>query len=174
MLTVYAKDPMTHRGQSYEIKVKRLRGSETEVRNLRIDGATLNPAFDPKVRKYTAALALGSELATLLYVVRDNGQQLSCEASAQQAASSDGSDESGGIQRRLDGLLGGPTNACSIGGTCGTGEVQYREHHQSFLIDVGMTRRLTLTVQSSDPEQRKRGSYVVVVTRQGCTIPKPL
>merc|ERR1712072_1004637 len=73
-----------------------------------------------------------------------------------------------------DGSLGGPTNACSIGGTCGTGEVQYREHHQSFLIDVGMTRRLTLTVQSSDPEQRKRGSYVVVVTRQGCTIPKPL
>merc|ERR1719409_2013707 len=65
----------------------------------------------------------------------------------------------GGVQRRLAAV---------------TGEVQYRENHQSFPIDVGFTRRLTLTVQSTDPEVRERGAYIVDVIRPGCTTSRPL
>merc|ERR1719478_978084 len=91
----------------------------------------------------------------MAYVLADNGQQVHCEAQAQQSASASagGSD----AERRL----------------APTGEVQFLERHQSFPIDVGFTRRVTLTVQSTDPEIRERGAYVVDVMRPGCTPAAP-
>merc|ERR1712054_325335 len=85
------------------------------------------------------------------------GQKVHCEAASQRPVSTTVNAD-GGSSRRL----------------AVTGEVQYQQHRQSFPIDVGFKRRLTLMVQSTDPEIRERGSYVVDVIRPGCTSARPL
>jgi hypothetical protein len=156
-LTIFAKDPKTDTRQAYEIQVKRMQGSETLLRSLRVGGASLSPEFNPNVDRYTATLALGYDIATLAYTLADNGQMVHCAATAQQPLADIPSDGSSSSRRLL-----------------ATGEVQFRENHQSFPIDVGFKRQLTITIQSTDPQVRARGSYVISVVRQGCTPTRPL
>lgn len=54
-----------------------------------------------------------------------------------------------------------------------TGEVQYKESYETFLIDVGFTRQLTLTVQCADPTQANIGTYSLTVVRPGCPAGAP-
>lgn len=54
-----------------------------------------------------------------------------------------------------------------------TGEVQYKESYETFLVDVGFTRQLMLTVQCADPTQANIGTYALTVVRPGCPAGAP-
>eukprot|EP00928_Gymnodinium_smaydae_P051874 TRINITY_DN3553_c0_g2_i1.p1 TRINITY_DN3553_c0_g2~~TRINITY_DN3553_c0_g2_i1.p1 ORF type:complete len:517 (+),score=106.10 TRINITY_DN3553_c0_g2_i1:127-1551(+) len=50
-----------------------------------------------------------------------------------------------------------------------SGEVQFREAETTFMVDVGFTRVITLTVQCADATQANIGSYVLRLSRPGCS-----
>jgi len=55
----------------------------------------------------------------------------------------------------------------------GSGEVQFREAHVDFLLDVGFMRTIELTVQCADPTQASIGTYKLHVSRPGCIPERP-
>mmetsp|Transcript_59923 Transcript_59923/g.104823 ORF Transcript_59923/g.104823 Transcript_59923/m.104823 type:complete len:418 (+) Transcript_59923:65-1318(+) len=158
-LSIFARDPHTEDRQQYQIKVRRLEGAETEVNSLRIPGAELKPAFSPEIRDYKAFLELKHDMATLSYVVQDNGQLILCTAEEQHLPG----DQAAG--RRLQGAGSSSTQT--------VGEVQYREHHQAFPIDVSHIRRVTLTIESADPMQARKSRYTITILRAGCPEQRP-
>jgi len=83
-LTISAKDPKTNRREKYFFEVSRLQGSETEVQSLHIDGAELEPPFDPMVRSYTAKLPVDHDFLSVRYILRDARQSVRCVADPQE------------------------------------------------------------------------------------------
>lgn len=158
-LSIFARDPHTDDRQQYQIKVRRLEGAETELNSLRIRGAELKPAFSPAIRDYKAFLELTHDMATLSYVVQDNGQLILCTAEEQHARSDQA------VSRRLQGS--GQSSAWTAG------ELQYREHQQAFPIDIGHIRRVTLTIKSADPMQARKSRYTITILRAGCLEQRP-
>lgn len=190
-LNLFAKNPATDQRQSYVLRVGRLRGSETQIQVLRIDGAILFPPFNPDIVSYTAALALSSDMIRITYVTRDADQRVHCEASPQQTGSQVNntqpflsqippSSTTGRVTMQLQPMTQtSTTGAPSAAGDAGrrlqmSGEVQYLERHKAFPVDVGFTRTLALTIQSADDMQAQLGTYTVAVTRAQCNMAKPL
>lgn len=191
-LNLFAKDPATDERQSYVIRVSRLRGSETQIQVLRVDGAVLSPPFNPTIVSYTAALALSTETIRVTYVTRDADQRVHCEASPQQTAGSQANSTQPLLQpsqpttntARATLMLQpttqtSTTGAPSAAGDAGrrlqmSGEAQYLERHKAFPVDVGFARTLSLTIQSADDMQAQLGTYTVAVTRAQCNMAKPL
>jgi len=157
---LWARNLHGQKRQKYEVTIKRLGGSETEVQSLRINGAILTPAFTPQVRKYKADLAIGYDLIKLDYELRDSGQKVRCRSAEQELV------PASAVSQRL--LATAPGRSLKR-----VGEVQYYERYQAFPIDAGYRRTVTLTIESADPMQADVGTYIVEVTRQGCTAAKP-
>eukprot|EP00434_Breviolum_minutum_P030437 symbB.v1.2.026916.t1/scaffold2727.1/size72105/3 len=149
---ICARDPRTGKEQWYRISVSKLSGGETEVLGLHVKGAELVPPFDPSVRSYKAHMDVSHEFIQVAYVMLDNGQKVSWQASPEEAAVLPG-DNRTAVPRR-------------------TGEDQHMLRHEIFPVDVGYGRKLTLTVESADPMQAARGLYFVEVTRGGCLDPQ--
>jgi len=168
-LTVYAKDPETEERQAYVFTVTRMIGTETTVQALRIAGATLIPEFTPEVRAYAVDLGLGYETIKITYKLMDVGQKLRMTASQQVSAGTSLDLASTTVDLTPSGGFGAETRRL-----LSTGETQYLERSQSFLIDVGSSRRVTLTLESTDPMQALRGVYTLDVTRAPCTDARPL
>lgn len=54
-----------------------------------------------------------------------------------------------------------------------SGEVQYRGASDVFMLDIGFTRTVQLTVQCADATQANIGAYRLDVSRPGCTHDRP-
>lgn len=54
-----------------------------------------------------------------------------------------------------------------------SGEVQFRDAYESFMVDVGFTRTIELTVQCADATQANIGAYNLKVHRPGCSPENP-
>merc|ERR1719421_692027 len=157
--TVFAKSNQSGKVQAYILKVTRLLGSETELRNLFIDGATLSPPFDKTIRTYNAVLDAGRDVAKVNYIQRDNGQRVQASASDQTNGSSWATGASGGAAPLR--LLGR------------SGELQYNLHYKEFIVDVGFMRKITLVIESADPTQANIDRYEIQLNRTGCSVAKP-
>lgn len=53
------------------------------------------------------------------------------------------------------------------------GEAQFRTATLDFLLDVGFSRSVELTVQCADPTQASIGTYTLHITRPGCEAERP-
>jgi hypothetical protein len=199
---LYAKSPETQQTQAYVINTRRLLGSETDLDLLRVEGSTMSPVFDPTITNYEVKLNLAYDEARITYRLRDNEQRIrgsstetpkswattttttaavenvtgnaTAKNSSKEDDKSNGNDEGGnGDGRRLA--------AASIGNEIlwqrrleeEVGEVQHAEETLSFMVDVGFTRKITLTVQCADAAQGNIGAYRLTVTRPSCTQEKP-
>jgi len=54
-----------------------------------------------------------------------------------------------------------------------SGEAQYRDAYQSFMLDVGFSRKIVVAVQCADATQANIGAYTLVVHRPGCSPERP-
>jgi len=54
-----------------------------------------------------------------------------------------------------------------------SGEAQYRDAYQSFMLDVGFTRKIVVAVQCADATQANIGAYTLEVHRPGCSPERP-
>mmetsp|Transcript_6115 Transcript_6115/g.11024 ORF Transcript_6115/g.11024 Transcript_6115/m.11024 type:complete len:484 (+) Transcript_6115:140-1591(+) len=54
-----------------------------------------------------------------------------------------------------------------------SGEVQFRDAYESFMVDIGFTRTIELTVQCADATQANIGAYKLKVHRPGCSPESP-
>lgn len=163
-LTVYAKGQDSY--QAYTVRITRLRGSETDLQDMRIEGATLNPGFYPSVRSYEASLDLDQDFIRLVYVLRDNGQKVRCRASPQVVVPVPSAPEPTPL----------PPGELPIGGArrlLDVGEVQRWERYQSFPVDVNSRRSVLINIESANPMQADISDYTLVVTRASCNIAKP-
>lgn len=167
-IEIFAKSPNSSAKQPYAITVSRLQGTETELQELRITGAKLEPAFNGQLRSYHAKLALSEDYIALHYVLLDTGQKIHFSAepqvssrsgsNASQSAESSGSAE----QRRLNKV------------PLATGEAQYLERAKLFPVDHGHSRQVTITLKSSDSMNEREGTYLIDVEREGCNSSKPV
>jgi hypothetical protein len=71
----------------------------------------------------------------------------------------------GTIERRLGATIKEPLRT--------SGEAQFRDAFESFMLDVGFKRKIILDVQSADATQANIGSYTLIVHRPGCTPERP-
>jgi hypothetical protein len=70
-----------------------------------------------------------------------------------------------GVQRRLGATVKEPLRT--------SGEAQYRDAYQSFMLDVGFQRKIVVAVQCADATQANIGAYTLVVHRPGCSPERP-
>ncbi|CAE7365192.1 unnamed protein product [Symbiodinium natans] len=54
-----------------------------------------------------------------------------------------------------------------------SGEVQYKDAVANFMLDVGFTRNITITIQCADPTQASIGTYTLKIMRGNCPAEKP-
>mmetsp|Transcript_76209 Transcript_76209/g.150728 ORF Transcript_76209/g.150728 Transcript_76209/m.150728 type:complete len:415 (-) Transcript_76209:3-1247(-) len=160
---------------SYTVEVKRLDGSQTELKALRVEDGVLQPPFWPGVRKYQVVLNMQQDLIRLMYVLVDSQQKIRCTAGPQELPKSAEAHSSDGNNHQSvppgDSLM--VSSRGSERAFTGTGEVQRMEHQQIFPIDVGHRRTLTITVETANPVLANVGVYVVEVTRADCDLAKP-
>lgn len=159
------RDPPSGKEQWYRISVTKLAGSETEVLGLQLRGGELHPSFEPAVRSYTAHMDVAYEFIQVSYVVLDNGQRLRWKATPEVPEATVGGHDRDGPNED-DG--GNTTEERRL-----TGEKQHFLRHEVFPIDVGYTRKVTLSIQSADPMQAARGVYFLEVTRGHCPPRQP-
>jgi len=164
-ITIFAKAQNSTVTQAYAIRVKRLDGTETELKTLRILGAQLSPEFNGGLREYTTTMVVAREFVNVAYVLLDAGQKVHITAAAQTGSG-------GNVSRRLQ-MLGEQLQAGAQTARV-TGEVQDFERTQLFPIDQGHSRRLTVSIESADPMSPRDGTYTVTVLREGCTAARPL
>mmetsp|Transcript_158859 Transcript_158859/g.505825 ORF Transcript_158859/g.505825 Transcript_158859/m.505825 type:complete len:366 (+) Transcript_158859:167-1264(+) len=131
-ITIFAKAQNSTVTQAYAIRVKRLDGTETELKTLRILGAQLSPEFNGGLREYTATMVVALEFVNVAYVLLDAGQKVHITAAAQTGSG-------GNVSRRLQ-MLGEQLQAGAQTARV-TGEVQDFERTQLFPIDQGHSRR---------------------------------
>lgn len=193
-LTVYARSEETQETQAYVVTVSRLLGSETDLSLFRVEGGTMSPVFDPTVRSYEVKLGLGYDEIRVVYRLRDNEQRIRGTAEEEVpeggwATTAPPEPRGGGNGTRANG-----TNASLAGGDRARarrladglvevarprrlddlpGEVQHSEESVSFMLDVGFSRPVTLTVQCADATQANIGAYSLLVRRPSCTPEKP-
>lgn len=91
---------------------------------------------------------------------RGGSNSTSSQSNATHHGSADGDNDA----RRLEGAE--PRERSS-------GEVQYRDASEVFMLDIGFTRTLQLTVQCADATQANIGAYRLDVSRPGCTHDRP-
>lgn len=177
---LYSIHPDTEEQQVYVITATRLLGSETEIQALRVDGGELSPVFDPTIRSYTVNLALSNDEAIVHYKLRDNEQRTRSSAKTEHPTALQHS-------RRANTSIAANTNDTADGVTTlsrrllnpeetrqrTSGEVQYRDASDVFMVDVGFTRTLELTVQCADATQANIGIYRLEVIRPGCVHERP-
>lgn len=70
-----------------------------------------------------------------------------------------------GMERRLGATVKEPLRT--------SGEAQYRDAYQSFMLDVGFQRKIVVAVQCADATQANIGAYTLVVHRPGCSPERP-
>lgn len=70
-----------------------------------------------------------------------------------------------GVQRRLGATVKEPLRT--------SGEAQYRDAYQSFMVDVGFSRKVVMAVQCADATQANIGAYTLSVHRPGCSPERP-
>eukprot|EP00927_Polykrikos_kofoidii_P066763 TRINITY_DN62328_c0_g1_i1.p1 TRINITY_DN62328_c0_g1~~TRINITY_DN62328_c0_g1_i1.p1 ORF type:complete len:455 (+),score=59.47 TRINITY_DN62328_c0_g1_i1:307-1671(+) len=189
-LRLYARDQETQERQPYDVTLNRLLGSETDLQLLRVEKGAISPVFDPAVRSYTVRLDISSDEARIVYKLRDNEQRIrsattregptdaSSAARLLQALEAEGvprlvEDETSSRDLVIsDGAAeAGPPRR--LGSEATTGEVQFREDHALFMLDVGFSRVITLTVQCADATQANIGTYEIAVSRPRCKPEKP-
>lgn len=161
-VTIFAKKENDQMQQPYVIKVTRLTGTETELQNITIAGATVVPDFSEDLRSYRSQLSIGEDFISVHYTKKDTGQTVKITADPQVTVNQSSTTASASGARRLDGLV------------LATGEAQYVDEHQFFPIDHAHSRQLSLTVASADSTNQKEATYSVVVTRAGCPVVKPV
>jgi len=193
-LTVYARSPDTDERKAYVVRVRRLLGSETDLRSLRVEGAEFQTPFDPTSPEYTVRLGVGVDVMRILYVLRDGDQHVRFSTGVE-TPTEPGDDKkpapaptpapnatnaSANASRRLDtslALVGAQDSDWvqprRLDASAGTGEFQFFEQAARFLLDDGFGRRVTITVQSADPTQATIGTYVLNVRRPACPPDRP-
>lgn len=159
-LRIYARSAETQEIQAYLITVWRLLGSETDLSLLRVEGGTMSPIFDPLVRSYEVKLGLDFDEIMLVYRLRDSEQRM-------HGAAEEEVPMSGFTTTPLPDTQAAPRKLES------PGEVQHSEESLNFMLDVGFTRPITLTVQCADATQANIGAYRLVVHRAVCSRESP-
>eukprot|EP00811_Abedinium_folium_P029344 NODE_4611_length_1869_cov_8.020666.p1 GENE.NODE_4611_length_1869_cov_8.020666~~NODE_4611_length_1869_cov_8.020666.p1 ORF type:complete len:534 (+),score=137.84 NODE_4611_length_1869_cov_8.020666:79-1680(+) len=199
-LKVASLSTETGEGKQYELEVMRLLGSETELQVLTIEGSVLTPSFSPSVRTYIALLDLSFDEVHIIYRLRDNEQRIRSSAleerpttlkelqhdlpqtsvnasdaandvaAAVAAAFGSTAGDAGGNKAPapVPRLLRSPSTLRSI-----SGEAQFQDAYESFMVDSGFTRVVELTVQCADPTQANIGTYRLVVLRPRCPADRP-
>eukprot|EP00913_Durusdinium_trenchii_P026321 g24698.t2 len=187
------RDPPSGKEQWYRISVTKLAGSETEVLGLQLRGGELHPSFEPAVRSYTAHMDVAYEFIQVSYVVLDNGQRLRWKATPEVPEATVGGHDRDGPNEDDGGNTTeerpSPKQLCCLNELVRspkerrlTGEKQHFLRHEVFPIDVGYTRKVTLSIQSADPMQdgspvqsrrAARGVYFLEVTRGHCPPRQP-
>jgi len=69
------------------------------------------------------------------------------------------------VERRLGATVKEPLRT--------SGEAQYRDAYESFMLDVGFSREITMNVQCADATQANIGAYKLFVLRPGCSPSQP-
>lgn len=201
-VTLYSKNPETGAKRAYTVTATRLLGSETELQFLTVVGGELSPIFIPTDRTYHVHLALPYDVARVVYRLRDNEQRIrsiahfegpsssshTAEKDVPQSTDTKGSKDHrlllgvnstrdvgangdayhrwvAGVDRRLGATVKEPLRT--------SGEAQYRDAYQSFMLDVGFTRTIVVAVQCADATQANIGAYTLVVHRPSCSPERP-
>jgi len=172
-------------------------GSETDLQELSVHGGELSPVFDPTVRSYSVRLGLGYDQVRLVYRLRDNEQRIHSSAHPEHptgkgglpskattthttatnttaknttATNTTATNTTTSAQRRL----GIEASARRLGSLPErSGEAQFRNDIMNFMLDVGFTRSIELTVQCADATQASIGTYELKISRPGCTPERP-
>jgi len=192
-LMLYSRHPDTGDKRAYVVTAYRRLGSETELRSLDVVGGELSPVFSARHREYTVRLDLAHDVASIRYGLMDNEQRLTASAreehpsgsgsgeeadggGTQATGNASGAEAGDGASRRGGGedADGGGGGRRLGGGAAGlAGEVQFRIARVDFMLDVGFSRTVTLTVQCADPTQASIGTYTLHISRPGCTLERP-
>lgn len=160
-LDFYATHAESRKRQAYRLHVQRLLGSETSLQNLEVENGKLTPfPFTPEVRLYRVRLDLEMDAVNVLYRLRDNEQRLRLAAKPEEML--------GASHRQLGAVLEREEALQVV-----SGEVQYIDSSTSFLLDIGYSRQLTLTIQCADPTQASIGTYTLNVERGNCPEERP-
>lgn len=190
-LTLYAQQLDTGAQQDYTVTVSRLLGSETELLHLEIEGGHMQPIYDPKVRSYDVHLQLAYDHIRIVYRLLDNGQRLRASAK-QQHPTGQALDIAGEATTRNS----DSTNTTSVVGNTShrkrdsgghdessrrlapihvprAGEIQQRDVPVTFMLDVGFSRTLEVSVQATDSTQASIGTYRLHVSRAACSPKRP-
>lgn len=136
----------------YKVQVRRLQGTETDIRVLKIDQAMLLPSWDTAVRNYTAYLDVSQDIVKFIFQRLDNGQVVGLSSSLEEPLDAEGS---GRRAQALVDPLAPPI-----------GEVQYLPSTLTSTIDVGRQRMINVVVESAD--RSAIGRYTFRVQRPFC------
>lgn len=192
-----AEDPS--KKTTYTVIAKRLLGSETELQFLAVgddeDPGELMPIWNPFVRTYHVRLPLQHDVAKVVYRLRDNEQRIRSTAHLEEQTGSSGAAQSSKSDSHAEGrLLRVNSTREGVAGNESytrwlakvrklsatvkeplhtTGEVQYRDASQNFMLDVGYSRKIVIAVQCADATQANIGAYTLQIHRPGCSPERP-
>ncbi|CEM02538.1 unnamed protein product [Vitrella brassicaformis CCMP3155] len=142
--------------QPYKLTIKRMIGTETALKGLKMGSAlTLAPPFDPQTREYAVAVPLGDDAVSVFYQPSDVGQYIEVDSYPQQPTT----------RRRLQLYRASPPVS--------RGEEQHKFVEGQFPIDLGMTRRILIRIQSAGPA-KSTSTYTVTLSRPQCPDKRPL
>lgn len=166
-LTLYVMHPDIGAKHQYVIKAFRQLGSETDLQSLDVEGGELSPVFSQRHREYEVTLGLSHDVVRVVYGLADDQQRITSSAQEERPSAKERGGSAGG-----DGALGG-NGGRRLEAVIGSGEMQFRTAHVDYMLDVGFSRTIELTVQCADPTQASIGTYTLHVSRPGCTPERP-
>ncbi|CAE8609140.1 unnamed protein product [Polarella glacialis] len=172
-MTIFARHPATGAKQGYNVQVSRLLGSETELQHLSVEGGDMSPIFDPSVRSYSVRADISYDVANIVYRLSDNEQRIRCSAQEEKPMLQ-ASTASRLLQSHLEAANSSldlrPDRARRLlaNQRGNSGEVQFQDAASSFMLDIGFTRTVELTVQCADATQASIGTYTLTIARPDC------
>eukprot|EP00440_Ansanella_granifera_P071037 gb/GFBE01077094.1/.p1 GENE.gb/GFBE01077094.1/~~gb/GFBE01077094.1/.p1 ORF type:complete len:435 (+),score=73.94 gb/GFBE01077094.1/:1-1305(+) len=168
--TILYKFDVLLQGQvrSYSIMVHRLKGNETDIRHMILEGSTLYPNFKSNVHEYRSFLDVGTESALLELHVQDAGQTILASADAPVPLTIN--DNITHLDNTHPGELRSPPLRRLREEAYG--EFQYPNKYIEFPVPMGTKRTVSLKVISSDGGHF--GYYSLELARDTCSSGEPL
>lgn len=154
--------------KSYTLIVRRLEGTETSLRHIIIQGATLNPVFRPQEEKYRCLLETDAEIAQTEIHVLDGGQTV--HTTADLPVPLDPNDNITMLKNTHPGIFRSPHSRLLREEAFG--EFQYPNKYADFIVPLMSKRRIHIKVVSADGGHF--GFYTILLARGGCPPEMPL
>jgi len=186
-LTLYSQQLDTGEREEYTVTVSRLLGSETELLHLAVEGGHMHPLYDPKVRSYDVHMQLAYDHVRIVYRLLDNGQRVRASAqqqhpTGQELPKAEGSASEDSLDANKRNSSHGehdsqghdePSRRLAAKHVPRAGEIQKRDVSVIFMLDVGFSRTLEVSVEATDSTQGSIGTYRLHVSRMACSPKRP-
>lgn len=160
--------------RTYTLIVHRLTGSETDIRHMVVEGATLYPDFHPKETSFCCFLPVNMEFASFELHLRDSGQTILSAAEVPVKIDKEGSNITS-LRNRHPGQFRATPMRLRLRRRLRErdyGEFQYPNKYFQFPVPLATKRAVNFKVISSDGAHF--GFYRVVFAREACDTRTPL